>query len=268
MEPEVLGRIECDPAKLAAVVAGAALRSGPAEAHDVMFARLYPDRIDTPASAPDATQASYCTGYASQFDSLEVRTEPPLDVMFDIDQSLDTLAWLGDLTDTVTVTFEGDPAGGVAGRLVHESPDARVVLPADTDWVLGELSLALPDRFRDGRLLGSDGEPVPTRATLDTAALERLVRGADLATADEGYTVTIGDDTVGIAAGREGGLSVDATVPADVSGPSVSRRLAPGLSRVAGSIEGEVSLQTGPGEPLAIVKDHPDFRLRFVVAPL
>lgn len=268
MTSEPLARIECDPARLAAIVEAAALRSGTEDAHEVMFSRLYPDRIDSPASSPDATQASYCTGRASQFESMELFVDPPADVMFDIDRSLATLSWLGEAADSMTLTFEGDPDGGVVTRMVHEVPDATVVLPAETDWVLGELSLALPDRFRDGHFLGTDGEPVPTRASLDTAALERLVRGADLADAGEGYKVRIGDGTVGVATGRESGAKVDASAPADVIGPTVTRRVAPGLARVATSIEGGVELQTGPDEPLAIVKEREHFALRFVVYPV
>lgn len=265
MDAEPLARIECDPAILAAIIEAAALRSGTDDAHDVMFSRLYPDRIDSPASSPNATQASYCTGHASQFESVELFVDPPVDVMFDIDRALAVLSWLEDAAGTMTLTFEGDPAGGVVARMVHEVTDATVVLPAETDWVLGELSLALPDRFRDGQFLGADGDPVPTRASLDTAALERLVRGADLADGRNGYTVRIGGGEVGIATGREGGATVDATAPADVSGPTVTRRVAQGLARVATSIEGGVELQTGPDEPLAIVKDRDHFALRFVV---
>lgn len=265
---EPLARIECDPARLAAIIEAAALRSGTDDAHDVMFSRLYPDRIDSPASSPDATQASYCTGHGSQFESMELFVDPPVDVMFDIDRALAALSWLGEAAGDMTLTFEGDPAGGVTTRMVHEVADGTVVLPAETDWVLGELSLALPDRFRDGHFLGTDGEPVPTRATLDTAALERLVRGADLADGGNGYTVRIGEGEVGIAMGREGSAIVDATEPADVTGPTVTRRVAPGLARVASSIEGGVELQTGPGEPLAIVKDREHFALRFVVYPV
>lgn len=266
MASEPLARIRCDPTTLAGIVEAAALRSGVADAHDVMFSRIYPDRIDSPAAAPDADQVSYSTGRASMFESLEVLVEPPVDVLFDIDRSLDVLYWLGDGEGPATVTFEGDPESRVVESLVHETPEATASYPADTDWSHEELYLGLPDRFEDGRFLGADGEPVPTVAALETADLERLVRGSDL-TGESGYTIDVGEGGVGVEAASDDGVAVEARAEASVRGPAVTRRVAPGFARVAHSMEGGIELQTGPGEPLAVVKDREHFTLRFVVYP-
>lgn len=266
MASEPLARIRCDPSILAGIVEAATLRSGVPDAHDVIFSRIYPDRIDSPAAAPDAEQASYSTGRASMFESLEVLVEPPVDVLFDIDRSLSVLEWLGEGQGSATITFEGDPVGRVANSLVHESPDATVRFPADTNWSQDDLYLGLPDRFEDGRFLGADGEPVPTVAAVETADLERLVRGSDL-TGTEGYSIGIREGEVTVDAASREGVAVEASAPASVRGPAVTRRVAPGLAQVARSVEGGVELQTGPDEPLAVVKDREHFTLRFVVYP-
>ena len=221
MDAEPLPRIDCDPARMAAIIEAASLRSGTEDAHDVMFSRVYPDRLESPASSPEATQASFCTGRASQFDSVELFVEPPVEVLFDIDAALETLAWFQDASPTLTLTFEGDPAGRVTTRLVHEAPDARVTLPAETDWTHHDLSLSLSERFAAGQFLDATGEPVPTTASLDTDLLERLVRGSDL-TGEDTHTLRIDEDSVGIEGGSPDGISMAASVPADVSGPPVT----------------------------------------------
>jgi hypothetical protein len=265
MAHAALGRIVCDPDRLAAIVEGAALRSGTDDAHDVMYTRLYPDRIETPASSPDAAQVSYCTGYADQFASLSVSVDRPVDALFDVDRSLALLEWLGENEDEITVTFEGDPATGATARLVHEGDDATVTLPADTEWTDQEVDFTLPDRFADDHLLDGEGAPVPTVATIQTAGLERLVRGSELVGGDS-YTLEVREGSVAVEASEADWLSVAASAPADVTGPAVTRHLAPGLARVVRSVQGPVELQTGPSSPLAIVRRHEHFTMRFVVS--
>lgn len=267
MTGEALARIRYDPGQLATTIEFAALRSGDPTAHDVMFTRLYPDRIETPASSPDATQVSYCTGEAAMYDELSVLVDPPVDAFFDIDLVLSWLDWLGDEDAPVTTTFVGDPATGITEKLVHEVGETEVVVPCVTDWTPDEVSLDLPDRFDDGRFLGADGEPVPTTVKTDAAQLDRLVAATDLARDDASYAVVVEDGQLRLDVADDDGVVATGPLPATVSGPDVRLTLGEEFRSVVSALVGTVELQTGPGDPLAILRHHENFTLRFVVFP-
>lgn len=264
MTPEPLARVACDPPELATMIEYAALRSGDSHAHDVMFVRVAEDRTETPAAAPGAEVKAYCTARAAMFDDLAVLVDGPVDAMFDIDRVLGWHDWHGD--DDLTVTFEGDPATGVTERLVHETADAEVVIPCDTDWTRDEVSLALPGQFRDDRLLGADGEPVPTVVRTDASELRRLVTASRLAGAEDEYEIVVDDGDLRIQVHDDGGTRASATLEATVSGPDVRAAVGPGFDRVVSSLVGPVQLQTGPDAPVAVVRTHEAFSLRFLVA--
>lgn len=242
----------------------AAMRSGDPEAHDVMFVRVRDDRTETPAAAPDADVAAYCTARAAMYEDLAVFGDQPVDAIFDIDRVLGWLDWHGD--DPLTVTFEGDPATGRTQRLLHETADADVVIPCETDWSYDDVSLGLPERFDDDRLLGADGDPVPTVVSTDASELRRLVRASQLAGAEDEYEIRVTDGELVVEVRDEAGTRVSATLSATVSGPDVETTVLPGFERVVSSLVGPVELQTGPGEPVAVVRPHETFSLRFLVA--
>lgn len=262
---EPLARLESHPLVLAATVEYSALRSGDPTAHDVMFVRIGPDRIDTPAATPGAALASYCTGHAELFEELTVLADPPVDALFDIDQILSWLEWLESEDEPVTATYLGDPETGVTERIVHETSDSEVVIPCETDWSYDEVSLSFPDRFADGVLHDEAGEPMPTRIDTEVEELERLVEATDLATADEGYEIIVEDEQLRVEARNPAGLSVSGELGATVSGPDLRTVVKPDLERVVSGLIGPVTLQTGPGQPLAIVQGTDEFTPRFVV---
>jgi len=267
MSGEALARIVGEPAQLATTIEFAALRSGDPDAHDAMYVRLYPDRVETPASSPDATQVSFCTARATMYDDLTILADPPVDALFDIGLVLSWLDWLADADGPVTTTFEGDPDTGVAARIVAESADARVTIPCETDWAPTEITLSLPDRFEDGRFLDADGTPVPTTVRTDAAELERLVRATDLASDDEAYDLVVADGDLRLAVEGPDGLVASGTLAADVAGPDVATTVGSGFKSVVSTVVGTVVCQTGPDEPLAICRHHDHYTLRFVVFP-
>lgn len=263
MAREPLARLECDPSQLATTIEYAALRSGDPEAHDLMFVRVSEDRIETPAAAPDADVRAYCTAHAAMYDDLELLVDGPVDALFDIDQVLGWLDWHGEAG--LTSTFAGDPATGVTERLVHETADAEVVIPCETVDT-EEVTLSLPDRFADDVLLDSSGEAVPTRVRTDAEVLQRLTAASDLAGTDGEYTIVVADGDLRIEATGADGSRVEATIEASITGPDVRATVGPGFERVVSSLVGPVALQTGPDEPVAVVRSHETFTLRFVVA--
>lgn len=266
MVGEPLARTRSDPSVLAATVEYAALRSGDPSAHDVMFVRCLPDRIETPAATPGADLASYCTGRAVLYDELSILAEPPVDALFDIDRVLSWLAWLDGEDEPVTTTYVGDPATGVTERLVHEADETEVVIPCETGWSYDEVSLSFPDRFEEGVFHDADGEPMPTRIETSVAELERLVAANELARSDDEYAVVVEDGQLRVEASRPDGFRVSATLDATVTGPDVRTVVNGEFERVVSGLVGPVTLQTGPDRPIALVQDTEEFTIRFVVA--
>lgn len=260
-----LARIEGDPARLASIIESAALRSGGTDAHEEMFVRLRPDRIDTPASAPDADQVTFCTARASRFDELSLSVDPPVYALFDVEAVLAWLDWLHAEADGMTAIFVGDPDTGVTERFEYVADTGEVTVPCATDWRREDLSLTVPDRFDGARLLDGDGTPVPTRVRTVAAELERVVSATRLARGEGQYSLAVVDGDLRFDARGPDGSRVTGTLDGTASGPRVTATYGPGFARVVTSLAGEVELQTGPGEPLAIVKDRPEYTLRFVV---
>lgn len=266
MAAERLARFVCPPDRLASLIETAALRRGDPDVHDVMFVRILPDRVETPASNPGASQSAYCTANATRYDDLELFVDPPVDLLFDLDVALSWLRWLEGGWGSVTATFEGDPDTGVVDRALYRTDGTEVAFDLDTDWSHEEISLTLPERFDGGQFLDAAGDPMPTTIRLDVAELERLLDAADLVGESDEYDVVVADGSLQFVADRPD-VSISSTFDADVTGPDCRTTVASDLRRVADSLEGTVQLQTGPGEPVAVVKDRTDFTLRFVVFP-
>jgi hypothetical protein len=259
---DTLAVIENDPETLASVIERAALHATGDDAGQEMFVRVTETCIETPASATGATQSSYCTIDAERFDRLDVTVSTAVDAMFEIDAFLGWLDWFD--SDSVTVRFCGER--GVVTELVLAAGDDEVVVDCPEDpAVLENVQTDLPERFAGAQFLGEDGSPMPTTVETTAAQLGRLVAAVDLANAEEGYPLVV----------RDGGLVVDvigeessATAPLDATtdGPAVTNHYGPDFAAVVRGLEGEVRLQTGPGEPVAFVQQGPDYTLRFVVA--
>ena len=259
-----LARLAASPDRLASIVETAALAGGE-DPHDEMFVRVTPTGVDTPASAPDAEQVSYCTAGAARFDEVRLLEGEAARALFRVEPTLAWLDWLEGRHDRVTATLEG--AHGVATRFVFAAGDAEEAVPCSTDWDRETLSEEVVERFAGARFLDEDGDPVPTRIETDAAELRRLVEAARLAgcTTDVPFVVADGDLVVDIEDER---ACVDARLDARVEGPDCRNRYGHGLVRVATALSGDVTLQTGPGRSLAVVKDRELYTLRYVVRPL
>ncbi len=119
--------------------------------------------------------------------------------------------------------------------VVVDCPDDPVVLEnGETD---------LPGRFADTRFLDEDGNPMATTVETTAAELGRLVVDVE----GEGTTAT-------------------APLEATIDGPAVTNHYGPDFAAVVRGLSGPVTLQTGPGEPVAFVQSDPEYTLRFVVA--
>jgi hypothetical protein len=257
-----LAVIRSEPTTFASAIGRAALADGTSHADREMFVRLDEDCVETPASGTGARRASYCTLRADRFEEFTVSSAGSVDAMFDVGAVLGWLDWVEG--DRLTVRFEGQ--AGVTSRLVLECGDDRVAVACvDDPAVLSTVETFLPDRFAGETFLSDDGTPMPTTVETTVAELERLVRAVDLAEASEGYPLTIRDGR--LTADFDGEAArVTAPLGATVDGPAVTNRYGDGFAEVVDGIEGEVTLQTGPGEAVAFVQSGTAYTLRFVVA--
>jgi hypothetical protein len=259
---ERLAAIECSPHRLRDAIQRAALDSDEGEPHEKMFVRVTPDRIETPASSPGATQAAYCTVDTEWFDRLTVTAEGAVEALFDVAALVGWLDWFEG--DQVTVTFEGD--GGHATRLVVDDGEATVEVGCEDDpAVLSSVETFLPRRFEGSTFLDDAGNQLPTRVETTAATLSRFVDAVDRATGAERYPLVVRRGRLQLDVIGERG-TVESTLPGDVAGPAITNHYGPGFARVVSGLEGEVTLQTGPAESVAFVQDGDWFTARFVVA--
>ena len=259
---DTLAVIESDPETLASAIEAAALHDEAGEANQEMFVRLTDTAIETPASATDATQASYCTLRAARFDRLDVTAPTSVDAMFDIETFLGWLAWFA--TDRVTVRFRG--ARRVVTELVISAGRDEVVVDCPDDpAVLEAVETSLPERFADTQFLDGDGNPMATTVETTAAELGRLVDAVGLADSEAGYPLVVRDGHLVVDVDGEG-ASATAPLDATIDGPAVTNHYGPDFAAVVRGLSGPVTLQTGPGEPVAFVQSAPEYTLRFVVA--
>lgn len=258
---DTLAVIESDPETLASAVEQAALHGTEDSADQEIFVRVTETSIETPASATGATQSSYCTIAAERFDRLAVMAPTAVDAMFEIDVFLGWLDWVD--ADSVTVRFCGE--GHVVTDLVLSAGDDEIVVDCPEDpAVLETVETDLPSRFADGQFLGDDGSPMPTTIETTAAELGRLVGAVDLAESEEGYPLVVRDGTLVVDVRGEIS-SVTAPLEATVDGPAVTNHYGTGFAAVVSGLEGDLCLQTGPGEPVAFVQRREHYTLRFVV---
>ena len=262
---EELAAFEASPSFVDSAVRTAALAGDGTEPHDEMLVRVRDDIVETPASAADSTQTSYCTLHA---DAFEVFTATQSVVaLFPVSDVLGWLDWL-DVESTIRVAFVGEPGAKVASELRLTGEDAAVTLDCvDDPTLFDDVEFWLPDRFRDGQFLTADGGRMPTRVETTVAELERLVTAVEQTAGVESYPVSVSGGLLELTV--EGETStVRADLQATVEGPGVTHQLGQGFARVVRTLDGEVTLQTGPGEPLAVVHEADHFTLRFVLQPV
>jgi hypothetical protein len=261
---QTLAVLESDPEDLTSVVETAALRTGPGEETEEMFIRVTEQAVETPASSPDAELAAYCTLAAGRFDRLDVHAAPPVDAMFEIEPFLGWLSWVD--ADRVSVRLEGEVA--VASALVLAAGDSEIRIECiDDRALLDGIETVLPERFAGDQYLDDSGDPMPTTIETTGATLSRLVEAVDLAGSPEGYPLVVRDG--GLALDVEGEHTrVQAPLSSTVEGPAVTNRYDHAFGKVVANLDGPVTLQTGPGDPVAFVREGEDYTLRFVVAPV
>jgi hypothetical protein len=258
---EELAVIEGGRDVIADAIRAAALGGNGNEPRAEMFVDISADGLETPASSVDADQRSYCTLSRELFDSISVFESTA--ALFPVVEVLDWLAWLTD-SEPITLRFVGDPGAEMATQLRLVGGGSKVAVDCAADpTLLDEIEFSLPDRF-DGRVfLDEGGDPVPTRIETTAAELSRVVSAARRCGIDRyPLTVTAGEVNFGLT---DDGTQVEGQLDATVDGPGFARQYGPGFGRVVRAMDGNVTLYTGPDQPLAVVTTAPGATFRHVV---
>ena len=259
---EEIAAIECDPSTLAGAVGTAALAAEGNEPHEEMFVRVNAGGVDTPASGTAASQTSFCTLHPSLFDTFRVFDE--ISALFPVAEILGWLEWLSPAT-TMRATFLAEPGSALAAELRLSTARQEVSLDCvDSPGLLEDVEIWLPDRFEGPHFLDESGKPVPTRIETTATELDQVIGAVSRCRGEESYPLALEDDELRFECSGET-ARVSGTIDADVEGPPFTARYGPGFARVVRAIEGKVTLQTGPDQPLAIVSSQPGVTYRYVV---
>ncbi len=259
---EELAVITGDCSVVADAIQTAALGGNDDEPHREMFVNITPSGVETPASSVDANQRSYCTFSPAMFE--EFSLSEPIAALFPVGEVLEWFEWLND-SEPITISFVADPGAEMATQLRLSDQRSTVVIDCTAEpSLLGEIDTSLPERFDGEVFLDEAGEPVPTRIETTTDALGQLVGAVKRCAGGDYYplTVTGGELFFGVTDDR---TQVEGKLPGTVDGPGFARQYGPGFGRIIRALDGDVTLWTGPEQPLAIVATDQGATYRHVV---
>lgn len=237
--------------------------------YDEMLLRVDESSLRTPAGSTDAPVSAYCSATTELLDSVDSSHDAPVTAVFDIGHLRGWLSWVDD-GDGVSVRFVGDPATGRASHIELASGDATATVDCvDDPGLYDELPLELPGRFTDGeRFLLADGTPAPTVVETTARQLRRIADGVRAADAADAHPVVVADGSFRFELVGDGTVRASDALAGQVSGPDVHNEYGDGFAHVAAVLAGEVTLQTGPDAPLAVVTERSGFTLRYVLSPV
>ena len=257
-----LAVLQCDPETLGQAIGTAALA---VEGHDPrteMFVRIRPEHIDTPASAVGAPLGSYCTFDGSLFEEFTVFESTA--AVLPVGPALDWLEYFAD-DESLTVSVLGESGAEYASALQFTNEARTATLNCiEPTTVLDAVEITLPDRFEDGQYLDEDRNPLPTTAETSARELERLVAATERCQVDS-YPLTLDGELRFEVRGEHS--TAAGTLAGSVEGPTVSHQFGPEFARIVRAIDGQVTLQTGPSQPLVVRCTDPGVTYRYVLTP-
>jgi hypothetical protein len=267
MTRETLATMTAPTAAFERMVRLASLEQASGVYYDEMLVRVTEDHIETPAGKRETSIAAYCTIDHAAFDDVSLVIDDPATAIFDIDAALGWLEWLD--SDVVEVAVLGDPEESFGGTLELRTDDETVRMACDHGpEVLSKVTMELPSRFEDDEFRLEDGSVAPTRVETTMATLERIADAVELAETVDGYPFTIEAGMLTLDVGSELSRSHAWTdLDADVDGDDVDNQYGAEFAAVTHALEGDVTIQTGPNEPLVLVQSHDLFTLRYLLLP-
>lgn len=259
---EELAVLECDPAVLSQAISTAALTTSDTGSETEMFIRVDESGIDTPASAVGAGHGSFCTVSPALFDDFGV-TEPTM-ALFQVEPILDWLAYF-DTAESLTVSIRGETGAEYASQFQLRGEHQTVTLDCvNAPALLDDVEITLPDRFADDQFLDEAGDPVPTTVETTAAELDRLIEAAARCRGADAYPLAGADGELFFELTGER-TRASGTLAGTVTGPDFNHEFGSEFARVVRAVEGQLTLQTGPENPLAVHHTEPGVTYRYVL---
>lgn len=268
MTRETLATLRAPRAVVERMIRLASLQTEAGAYYDEMLIRVTEDGVETPAGKRETSLAAYCTVDEAVFDDVSLSIDDGATAIFDIDATLGWLDWLDG--DPVEVVVLGDPQQAFAGTVELRTDEETVRIACrHGPEVLSQVTMELPSRFdEDGQFRLEDGSVAPTTIETTGATLERIADAVELADTVQGYPLTVTDGQLTLEVGSELSFSHAWTdLDGDVTGPDLENQYGVAFAAIAAALDGPVTLQTGPSEPLVVVKTHDHFVLRYVLLP-
>ncbi|WP_267639700.1 hypothetical protein [Haloarchaeobius amylolyticus] len=238
--------------------------------YDEMYVRVHEDRIETPAGSVDSSLATYGTVSTDVLPGSEVAHDGPVTAIFDIRETLQWLGWVAtDPTDDLTVEFVGDPETGNASDL--QVTNGRVTAHIDCyrdPELFEQITMELPRRFTaDERFRLEDGSLAPTVVETTAESMQRIAAGVELDSHLSSYPFVVEDGELRLVLENRQYTRAAGTLEATVEGPDVANEYDEAFAALFDAVSGDLTVQTGPGEPLVVVQERPAFTLRYAVMP-
>ncbi|WP_435318527.1 hypothetical protein [Haloarchaeobius sp. TZWSO28] len=272
MEQRTLARLQAPHEVLRRMVAMAGVQPNQdAESYyDEMFVQIHEDRIETPAGSIGSSLATYGTVSTGVLSDVTIDCGQPVTAIFDIQETLRWFGWVATApTEELTVEFIGDPESGNASDLRVSTPDITARIDCYRDPELFEqITMELPDRFTDEeRFRLEDGSLAPTVVETTAETVRRIATGIDLDPNLSTYPFVVEDGQLRVVLRNRQYTRATGTLDATVEGPDVENEYGEAFAALFDAVSGEVTVQTGPAEPLVVVQERPAYTLRYVVLP-
>ena len=272
MAGEDLGRLVAPAPVIAEAMALATLRPGPDADpyYDEILVEFGPEGLSTPAGSTSSSLPTYCSAEADLFDRLETVDDRTVTAVFAIKEFTNWLEWIDD-GSPVEVTFVGDAETGVVSEFHLSSDDLTAVVDCYRDpESLDSLTFELPSRFTDeGRFLLENGDPAPVRVETTGEAMSRIVEAVALVPGVEYYPFIVEDGRLRVHVEGRTGPAAHGRLPGEVlSGDDLRNEYDTEFAAVFRCLSGPVELQTGPDEPLVVVRRGDGYTLRYVIMPV
>lgn len=272
MADDALGRLVAPAPVIAEAMALATLRPDPdAEPYyDEILVEFDSDGLSTPAGSTSSSLPTYCSASADRFDRLETVDDRAITAVFEIEEFTEWLRWIDD-GSAVEVQFVGDVETGVVAEFHLSAGGLTAVVDCYRDpELLDSLAFELPSRFGDDdRFLLENGDPAPVLVETTARAMRRIVGAVDRVRGVEYYPFRIENGELRLDVEGRTGQAAHGRLPGEVlAGADLRNEYDGEFPAVFRCLSGEIELQTGPDEPLIVVRRGDGYTLRYVIMPV
>lgn len=249
-----------------------ALKSGNAPFHDDIYLQFHDDRVESIVSKSQNAVLTYTSFYENYFDELTVPGDDPVEAVWSVSEVEDYLGLVADShSDSIKMQITGEAENGLAEHLrLDGSLWTEIKLPQAGN-VLERVPMNLPDRWENNVFHSPSGNEPSTFINTTVSQLDKIQQAVDLDDDCDYPPIAVKDEQFILQIGEEGKSrsSIGGTLNAsNVEGADVTNSYNRGFDEIIGTLSSEVNLQTAPGAPMAVVKEHSNRIIRHVLSPV